>query len=503
MIDPQRNQSFPAAYYNLYRRDLPLLITADSILHAFHHSYDKILLKLENNQIRARLAAVLGDSHAALAAMAEEHPQEELFDTYRDVDLYLTVARSLLADSSREKAAVEPVMNQHADTQAIVECVLNAGSTGAREVMIYGGERSIDFTQFTVRGHYTRSPALSNYFRCMMWLGRPDCGWNVLPTDTTTGVVSTGMQELRDAALLVHLMQATDRLADLESTETLLGFMVGRSDNLTVFALHSIMEDAAIANPRDLLDNAKMVAVQSALVESSAGDQVIRSQVLSKPFATTAPVRPPAVFQLFGRRFAIDSFALSQVVHDAIVFQGIPMRRMMPSGLDAMAAMGNDLAVRLLEPELRQWNYSGNLAALRELVRELPDQCWRGNVYGGWMHALRELDRDLSLEASLPRVFRTEAWRRKQLQTQLPSWSELRHDTILYAKASYAVPSCEVPVAYVEPYPEFYVGLEQVARRAAEALEPIPAPAPGRNGRWFGTAQVRQVSYSAFFAHPL
>ena len=173
------------------------------------------------------------------------------------------------------------------------------------------------------------------------------------------------------------------------------------------------------------------------------------------------------------------------------------MRRMMPTGLDVMAAMGNDLAVRLLEPELRRWQYSGNLAALQNLVGELPDPYWQDNVYGGWMSALRELDRDLSREVSLPQVFRTESWRRKQLQTQLASWSELRHDTILYAKTSFSGPSCEVPIAYVEPYPQFYAALEQVARRAAKTLKPISAPAPKRRGRWMGAAQVSQ-SYSPF-----
>ena len=381
---------------------------------------------------------------------------------------------------------------------SFVQDILNAGSTGVKQVEIYGGQRRIDFTQFTVRGHYTRSPLLSNYFHCMTWLGRADCGWNILPTDTTTGVVSTGMRELRDAALLVHLMQATGRLEDFESIEAMLSFMVGKSDNLTVSALRSMMESAGVASARDLLDSAKMGAVQSALIKSGAGDQAIRSQALSKPFGSTEPVRPPAVFQLFGQRFTIDSFALTQVVYDAIVFRGQPMRRGMPTGLDAMAAMGNDLAARLLEPELRQWNYAGNLAALQELVRELPDQYWRENVYGGWMHALREVDRDLSLEVSLPQVFRTEAWSRKQLQTQLASWSELRHDTILYAKTSYSGPSCEVPIAYVEPYPAFYAGLEQVALRAAEALKPIPAPAPSRGRGWMGAAPARQ-SYAAFF----
>ena len=66
---------------------------------------------------------------------------------------------------------------------------------------------------------------------------------------------------------------------------------------------------------------------------------------------------------------------------------------------------------------------------------------------------------------------RTQAWQRKQLQTQLASWSELRHDTILYAKQSFTmVPSCKYPSVYVEPYPEFYAKLASLADMAGRRI---------------------------------
>jgi hypothetical protein len=171
---------------------------------------------------------------------------------------------------------------------------------------------------------------------------------------------------------------------------------------------------------------------------------------------------------------------------------------MMPSGLDVMAALGNDLAVRLQEPELRRWHYAGNLAALRDVVAGLPAHYWEQNVYGGWLNALRELNVDLSHETALPQVFRSAAWQRKQLQTQLASWSELRHDTLLYAKASYSVPQCEVPAAYVEPYPRFYAALARIARRAAQQLDGVPAPASRYGGGWF-RQQPTTETYTVFY----
>src|SRR5262245_1381849 len=46
-VDHQQRYSFASAYYAIYTRDLPVLITTDSILHALHRSYDQILVELE------------------------------------------------------------------------------------------------------------------------------------------------------------------------------------------------------------------------------------------------------------------------------------------------------------------------------------------------------------------------------------------------------------------------------------------------------------------------
>ena len=50
--------------------------------------------------------------------------------------------------------------------------------------------------------------------------------------------------------------------------------------------------------------------------------------------------------------------------------------------------------------------------------------------------------------SELPSIALTEGWGRRLVNTQLGSWSELRHDTILYAKQSYTAGMvCEFPDA--------------------------------------------------------
>ena len=82
------------------------------------------------------------------------------------------------------------------------------------------------------------------------------------------------------------------------------------------------------------------------------------------------------------------------------------------------------------------------------------------NLYNLWLGALRALSPGRRpAPGQAPRPARGGAHRglgRRVLNTQLASWAELRHDTILYAKQSYTGGvACEFPDAYVDPYPAF------------------------------------------------
>jgi hypothetical protein len=162
-----------------------------------------------------------------------------------------------------------------------------------------------------------------------------------------------------------------------------------------------------------------------------------------------------------------------------------------------MAALGNDEAAVLLDDEVRSWNYGANLLASREFVDQLEPRFWRENLYNGWLDALRTLDDDLSREENAPQAMRTTAWRRKQLQTQLASWSQLRHDNVLYAKQSYtAVPGCEYPDGYVEPYPRFYASLKSFAEEALRRLVSVDYGSKDpRVSRALVDVKTRQLDY--------
>ncbi len=521
-IESSHRFTFAEAYRRIYTLDLPVLVTSDSILHAMHKSYDDVLKELEEYLFARAMRSALANAHDSLVGRAMkkvERSPDELAAMY-DADLYLTVARNLFAGAAcpageksynakgeqveRWDGKTLPVPSVMGQDDLVVEILtkirelkLLTPDTGP-PFKIYGGERYIDFSQFKPRGHYTDSDGLRGYFRAMMWLGRVDCGWNVLPTDPKTGVTSDSDRELRAAALTVTLLHNTGGTKSLKAVDDMIGFLVGRSDNLTVFSLLKLMEQTKVS---DFLAEAELAKLRDTIKTSGEAGQMIRSQVLiSDPNDPFSKAPPPSVFQIFGQRFILDSFVLSQVVFDSIVYKNQKQERYAPTGLDVMAAFGNKDAIPLLEPELRKWNYSANLLAAKEFVDLHEPAFWKANLYNLWLDCFRSLNAEPAGANTFPETMRTKAWRTKQLQTQLGSWAELRHDTILYAKQSFTSGVlCEYPAGYVEPYPDFYAKVKFFATEAARLVDAADYEAFGTEATSGVVPKELKKNHSEFF----
>src|SRR5262249_59174706 len=89
-VDPGTLLTFGTAYHQLYVRDLPVLVTTDSILHAVHRSYGRILMELEATWFAPALSEIVAPCHTALLAEARGGvPCEDV----RALHLYRTVTR--------------------------------------------------------------------------------------------------------------------------------------------------------------------------------------------------------------------------------------------------------------------------------------------------------------------------------------------------------------------------------------------------------------------------
>jgi hypothetical protein len=94
-VDHLQRYGMASAYYAIFARDLPVFVTSDSVLHALHRSYDDLLKRLESELFLPALSEALALTQAELERLAPDLGPG-LRDSARDVDVYLSVARSLL-----------------------------------------------------------------------------------------------------------------------------------------------------------------------------------------------------------------------------------------------------------------------------------------------------------------------------------------------------------------------------------------------------------------------
>jgi hypothetical protein len=73
---------------------------------------------------------------------------------------------------------------------------------------------------------------------------------------------------------------------------------------------------------------------------------------------------------------------------------------------------------------------------MRRAIATRPDDEWGGTVYDAWLAALEPLW--VEHGAAFPDFMRTDAWAAKDLQTGAGSYTELKHDTILFTKQAAA-----------------------------------------------------------------
>jgi len=444
---------FSYGYASIYAQDLPLYISADSILYAMHTTYADILKSFEEQLLVPEVARMLERMRGALGTA--NLPSE----VQRDLDVFLTVADSLITGELEA-----PLLSDNeAQVTSIYEDCVAAGA--ASTLTLFGAARELDFSQFKPRGHYTDSALLQRYFRAMIWLGRTD--FRLLEADAS-GELQLNRRQAEAALALRSLMDdgANEAYASVDAIVTA---FVGEHDTMTAPELDDLMSDLGVDGFAELADVSDDTMKQ-AIATGGYGAQRISSQIMVGGVgAGTTPL--PASFALFGQRYVVDSHVFSNVVYDRVQLAGT--QRMLPNPLDvAYAALGNDQAGMLLAPELETYDYAAALASMRTVVDSESEQVWQLNLYNRWLDALRSLSpsRAWASEAgeTLPQVAKTEAWGRRLLNTQLASWAELRHDTILYTKQSYtAGGTCEYPDAYVDPYPEFF---EKVAAFAEHAL---------------------------------
>jgi len=457
-----------AQIYDIYKqgkdRGVPLFITTDAVLHAYHILYDYVLRSVEYDHLIADARAL---SRAMLAAAEQQHRSAtgDVKESARIVMAYFAVAARLIDSSITIPAEVRDVVQKELALIEAHQGYVNSPLFGFKE----------DYSQYAPRGHYTRNDQFKAYFKAMMWYGR--IGFRLKP-GTTADDIARGREETRCALLVVSALEQTTvgcepALAVWDRIYEPTAFFVGSSDDLTVYDYQAVAAEVYGHTPalRELSDVAKLDAFIAEAMKLRS-PRIVSSYVTDreKPEVVTKS------FRFMGQRFIPDSYIFQQLVYDKVGTRTQP--RLFPKGLDVLAVFGSQRAYEILDKEYKQTayaRYGEQMSKLRSEFAALSTGDWTQNLYWGWLYALLPLTKPAA--AGYPSFMQTQAWTDKQLNTALGSWAELRHDTILYAKQSTTLrvtsimPRPQDVRGYVEPIPDVYARLAALAAQTRQGLQ--------------------------------
>jgi len=466
VVDPS---SWGEEFFMMYEPNrydgIPNFVTTDAMLHNYHLFFDNLLERTEKEALIPELQQL---NQLMLSASQQQYNslQGGPWENAARRNLAFFTTGSLLMDPDVQIPApvqqeVQQEMTLIGQHQGMaVSPIMNIGQD---EVDIVDGLKK-DYTQYIPRGHYTQSPELKDYFKTMMWYGR--LNFRLKSEDET-----------RSAVLITLALGSSDE--NQQSWQKIYDptcFFVGKSDDLGFYEYNNLLTQ---------------IYGNEIKMSELTGDTAKWNEFMTE----TCNFEPPAVnsipifdeniqsdrekeikgFRFLGQRYTLDADVFQRLIYREVKENPAGETRMLPKSLDIPAAMGSNEAYAILEEQgdTRYENYPENMDKMKSYISGLDKNTWTQNLYWSWLYTLLPLT--LEKGEGYPSFMCNQAWCRKELNTYLGSWTELKHDTILYAKQVYA----EAGGAgggdiddrgYVEPNPQLYSRLASLAAMSREGL---------------------------------
>ncbi len=447
--------------------DIPSFVSSDAVLHAYHVLYDLALREVEVYSFWD----LLGNLTESLQDYSFIQYQNALDGRWKDAALrnliFFSVAVSLIDNETTIPSEYPAEVAVEVDN---VLQLIEAHDVITDEWFMNYRE---DFTQFVPRGHYTRSERLSSFFMAIMWYGRVSFRLQPIPPPQSNelGMNNTAQAILISLALKEPVSGISSSPSGLVVWDAIYEptvFFVGAADDLTPEEYLELIDE--IYGPDVDLEYLNNDYLLEQFIDSAL--TLREPMILGHPLLDEYNLTETMGLRFMGQRFIPDSYILGQLVYKNVGTMDNP--RIMPFGLDVMSAFGSERAWELLDEEKQYLNYVSQMKVLQNEIGNMTESEWTRNLYFLWLYSLLPLLFDPG--DNYPFFMQSEAWVDKQLSTALASWTELRHDTILYAKQSYTVDYAAaepeiLPKGYVEPVPELYARLASLCQMMLSGLD--------------------------------
>ncbi|MFH1282421.1 MAG: DUF3160 domain-containing protein [bacterium] len=469
IVTPAKWRQLYSLYENNDYAGIASFITTDPLLQLYHIFFDYTLSSLEEDQLFPIVSAFSKRMIELSKKIYKETDDTDVKAAAKRNMAYFCVPYFFLTEDDQ----IIPEDVKELVNEEIKRC---RAHSGMQEPYILNKEQNpeygykVDYSQFVPRGHYTKSEKLKKYFMAMMWYGTY-AYHNEYDIELLQSLLVTYQifNEYAGKKLLIKLWK---EMYDPTVLYVGLSDDLGPDDfNLAMDEVFGKLKISDSSEYSKFKDSEKMKEMRRVL------NELYNKKVKIKQDMTIFAKEYAPQFRLMGQRYIPDSEVMQRLVATGL--------RVFPKGLDVMAVFGSRLAKELMltkyKDDWKEWpEYPKELEKLINEFKLLKPEEWKKNLYYNWLWCLKSII-ELNQNYKYPYFMNKKAYQAKSLNTALASWTELRHDTILYAKQSYGA-ECggggeeklewvpDPPKGFVEPNIEFYKRLEELLVFSKEEL---------------------------------
>lgn len=427
----------------------PNFVTVDSMMHTYHLYFAYLLRNVEKKYLIDELSELLSNMLVESYDQYEQCIGTEFEEAaFRNV-AFFAVPCVLLDEGAKFPEPVKEIVANEYDKIVAAEGIDICEITDDYE----------DYSQYKPRGYYEGDKDLEKYFRAMMWCGRIQFNQEV--------------EDMDKSALLMTLAINDGNYEKWDSIYAITSFFAGASDDPGypeyMSLVDRVYEDADIANVAENIEKWNEFHELSAKLSAPK----INSTVIDDAEDSNNVILG---YRFMGQRFTIDAKIMQNLVYSRVGEYKDDDKRMLPDVLDVPAALGSKTAYEILKKngETSYKNYDENLEELKKEFTDDEAEVWSKSLYSGWLHTLKPILDEKS--EGYPMFMQTEAWKKKNLETFAGSYTELKHDTILYSKQIMAEMGGGDEEGkdfrgYVEPEPLVFSRFENLANNTKEGLD--------------------------------
>ena len=446
VVVPGENSDFPETYASLAERNLPVFVTADSVLRVTDLLIDRVLRSIEEGYLYERLEQLSREMVRLLENDYLRSTDSMIREAARRDLAFFAVGLSLLDADYFPPESVRGLVERELELVEAADRVVISPIMGRTPLdqVVGPGE---DYTRYVPPRHYAATDRLGRYHRALMWYSRMAFALPERPVEDYTLTVQ--------ALLVVRALES-------EAGEW---FELWERINYPLTFFYGGAGDPTVADYMELADE---------IFGPEFEREAVASESLLAVFVGRVSEMAPAHVQtheLRGMRFlprdfppATDYFGLLAGSED----------RPLPTSLDMMSLLGSSAARSLLD-ENDVFDNSVYRRSYESIERGLEDMTygdWTSDLYWGWLYCLSELERGPATGA--PDFVAGPDWGYKQISTGSAAWAGIRYqaaDAVLSPRrAGGLTPGSDAGPVLVEPYPGLYTRLRDLLENLRDRL---------------------------------